>query len=202
MKLWISTPVLRFWKQAFSLSLLHLLFIAVPGQNVQSKCLNLIWSLDKLSVRETYFRNMDGSVQKSLYILLYFGHVSHCLKRVLTRGKSSNWFLLMGPLGPLGSCVHMKDFKWFRTFEWLQKGHILIAVRHPPGRVIHPSVFIHTSLQAWCVLGLQWELWEEFSISKQYIHYIECTSLHFSLTPFLFTKFYLMVEYKTQILKM
>lgn len=147
-------------------------------------------SLDKLRIRETYFKNTDGSVQKSPYILLYLGHASHCLKRVFNqREKSSNW--------PLGSCVHTQDFKWFRTFEWLQKSHILITVGHPPRRVIHPSVFIQKSLQAQHVLRLHWELWEEFSISKKYIHCIECKSLHFSLTLFLSTKFYLMVVYKT-----
>lgn len=62
---------------------------------------------------------------------------------------------------------------------------------------VHPHI-----PQACCVLALQWEWWEEFSFSKKYIHYIESKSLHFSLNPFLFTKFYLMVVYKTQILKM
>lgn len=99
---------LCFWKQEnpFSLSLLHLLFIAVPGQNVQSKCLNLIWSLDKLRVRKTYFKYGWLSAEVSVHLLYLPRTCFPLFKRVLTRGKVK-LILLMGPLGPLGS-VFMK----------------------------------------------------------------------------------------------
>ena len=40
-----------FGKQRFSPMLFHLFFVAAPGQN-QDKCSHLIWSLDRLRIRE------------------------------------------------------------------------------------------------------------------------------------------------------
>ena len=53
-------------------------------------------------MRETYFRNMDEPVQKSLDILLYLGHVSHCLKRVLNQREKSKQIPFYGPSGTFG----------------------------------------------------------------------------------------------------
>ena len=81
MNIWIGTAMSYFGKQVFSLMLFHLFFIAAPGQN-QDKCSNLMWSLDKLRIREDKNLLQKFSLVHSKHLCTFYVLDSHGFKKV------------------------------------------------------------------------------------------------------------------------
>ena len=81
MNIWIGTAMSYSGKQVFSLMLFHLFFIAAPGQN-QDKCSNLMWSLDKLRIREDKNLLQKFGLGHSKHLCTFYVLGSHGFKKV------------------------------------------------------------------------------------------------------------------------
>ena len=116
--IWISTAVSYFGKQVFSLMLFHLFFIAAPGQN-QDKCSNLIWSLDKLRIREDKDLLQKFRLGHSKHLCTFYVLGSHGFKKVSCCCSCEVASVMSDPMdvSPKGSPV--PGIFQARTLEWV-----------------------------------------------------------------------------------
>ena len=101
MNIWIGTAMSYSGKQVFSLMLFHLFFIAAPGQN-QDKCSNLMWSLDKLRIREDKDLLQKFGLVHSKHLCTFYVLGSHCFKKVPSHREKHKMIPSDGPFGAFG----------------------------------------------------------------------------------------------------